>query len=141
MEASKLRKLIFRVRPEDVVAALLLYMPERFIADEESIHRTFAKLAAEEPALFDWFEVTSDFPYPFSRRLERALRNLGQSQLLAILNPSFAYYSVDSQAKETIRKRIWDDRFTKRQKKVLKAAASKLEAATRIPASYTAEAS
>lgn len=132
MDTSELKKKILSgVRSDDIVAAMLFQLPAKFRADKEAIHTTFADLSKEYPDLFSWFEVTSDYPYPFSRCLEDTLHRLGQDRILSILNPSFALYSVDDQSKQSIRTRIWDTKFDDKQRGILTKAAERLEEATK----------
>lgn len=125
MECKELDKLLFRVRPDDVVAGILYCLPEQFRADKEVFHRTITEMAHDSSGLFEAFEVTSDYPYPFSRRLENVLNRLGQSQLLSILNPTFSTYCVDKPSKATIEARHLS-KFSEDEKLVLERVAEVL---------------
>lgn len=125
MVTRELDDLLFRVRPDDVIASVLFWLPETFKANKEVFHTTVTQMAEEHPDLFGAFEVTSDYPYPFSRRLENVLNRLGQSQLLSILNPAFSTYCVDAESKATIEARHLK-KFSAEQKQVLRDVADAL---------------
>lgn len=94
--------------PDDVIAALLTFLPEKFSNDPSKIHRKIAELQKrnEYKDLLEGFEFIDYYPYPYSPLLGRILNRLQESRLLSSLNPGYEVYVMESVSKDAIRSSI-----------------------------------
>ena len=90
--------------PDDVITALLAFLPPEFSNDPEKIHTTIRKLQQEEKYkdLLEGFEFL-DYPrFPYSPLLGRILNRLQESRLLSSRNPDYRMYQVKDVSKNAI---------------------------------------
>ena len=90
--------------PDDVITALLFFLPNEFSNDPEKIHTTLRRLQQEEKynELLGPFEFI-DYPrFPYSPILGRILNRLQESRLLSSRNPDYRVYQVKPTSKEAI---------------------------------------
>lgn len=91
--------------PDDVITALLAFLPPEFNNDPEKIHTTIRKLQQEEQYkdLLEGFEFL-DYPrFPYSPLLGRILNMLQESRLLSSRNPDYVVYQIAPASKKAIR--------------------------------------
>ncbi len=90
--------------PDDVITALLVFLPPEFSNDPEKIHTTIRKLQQEEKYkdLLGDFEFIDYSRFPYSSLLGRILNRLQESRLLAASNPDYAEYQIKPNSKEAI---------------------------------------
>lgn len=91
--------------PDDVIAALLTFLPSRFNNDTEKIHSKIAELQKKEEfkELLGDFEFLDYSRFPYSPLLGRVLNRLQEARLLSSLNPDYKMYVMEDVSKETIR--------------------------------------
>lgn len=91
--------------PDEVIAALLTFLPSPFPNDPEKIHETIRKLQqkGEYKELLEDFEFLDYSRFPYSPLLGRILNRLQESRLLASLNPDYKMYVMEEVPKEAIR--------------------------------------
>jgi len=98
------REMTKQFSPNDVIAALLTFLPKRFPNDPEKIHGTIRKLQQEEgyKDLLGDFEFLDYSRFPYSPLLGRILNRLQESRLLSSLNPEYKMYVMEDVSREAI---------------------------------------
>lgn len=93
-----------RFSPDDVITALLAYLPPEFSNNPEKIHRTIHKLQKEGKYnnLLQGFEFLDYSRFPYSPLLGRILNRLQESRLLSSRNPDYAVYQINPKSKKAI---------------------------------------
>ena len=89
---------------DDVVTALLVFLPPEFSNNPEKIHRTINTLQHEEryKDLLDDFEFL-DYPrFPYSPLLGRVFNRLQESRLLSSRNPGYVVYETKEESLNAI---------------------------------------
>ena len=116
--------------PINVIASLLVFMPEKFNNDPQIIHTTIARLKQDTryKDLLEEFDFLNYDPYPYSPLLGRTLNRLQESRLLSSLNPSYEKYVVTEESKTAIRDQILNVKLADQTEK-LREMASELEKA------------
>jgi len=109
---EKLRTKAFT--PDDVVAALLTFLPDKFSNDPSKIHKKIAELQKrnEYKDLLEDFEFIDYYPYPYSPLLGRILNRLQESRLLSSLNPDYKEYVMERASKDAIRSNILEKKLS-----------------------------
>jgi len=126
-----LEKLKNAVICENAFTTMLIYMPERFKCDRETVHTAINKLAKLFPDLFGHFTVDHNWPYPHSDRLESHISRLMNQDLLYKLYPAMQIFFLD----KSMKKRIKDEYLSKwkpNQLKQIREAAKIFKNATSI---------
>ncbi|MFC2021816.1 hypothetical protein ACFLTR_01185 [Chloroflexota bacterium] len=90
--------------PDDVITALLFFLPDEFSNDPEKIHRTIRKLQQEEEYkdLLKGFEFLDYLRFPYSSLLGRILNRLQESRLLSSRNPGYMVYETKKSSRDAI---------------------------------------
>lgn len=90
--------------PDDVIAAVLTFLPGTFNNDPEKIHRTIKKLQEREEFrdLLGEFEFLDYSRFPYSPLLGRILNRLQESRLLSSLNPDYKMYVMERVPRDAI---------------------------------------
>lgn len=94
-----------RFRPDDVVTALLAYLPLEFNNDAEKIHTRMYELKKE--GKYD--DLVGDFEfvqYPrflYSPLLDRIFNRLQESRLLSSRNPDYIKYQIKDESQKAIK--------------------------------------
>jgi len=124
------REMTKQFSPEDVITALLAFLPGEFDNDPEKIHRTIRNLQQKEEYrdLLEGFEFL-DYPrFPYSPLLGRILNRLQESRLLSSRNPDYRVYQVKQVSREAIVSYfVGEGEVLYEQRDKLKAIASELE--------------
>ena len=99
---------------DDVIAALLTFLPDKFSNDPSKIHRKIAELQKrnEYKGLLEDFEFIDYYPYPYSPLLGRILNRLQESRLLSSLNPDYEVYVMEPVSKDAIRSSILEKKLS-----------------------------
>ncbi len=90
---------------DDVIAALLTFLPPHFNNDPKKIHSKIAELQKKE----EFKELLGDFEFlhyprfPYSPLLGRILNRLQEARLLSSLNPDYKMYVMEGASREAIR--------------------------------------
>ena len=90
--------------PDDVITALLAFLPPEFSNDPEKIHTTIRKLQQEEKYkdLLEDFEFL-DYPrFPYSPLLGRIFNRLQEARLLSSRNPGYLVYETKENSRDAI---------------------------------------
>jgi len=116
--------------PDDVITALLAFLPPEFSNDPEKIHTTIRKLQQKEEYkdLIGDFEFL-DYPrFPYSPLLGRILNRLQESRLLSSRNPDYRVYQVKPASRDAIESYYLEEgKILYEQRGKLKQIASELE--------------
>ena len=90
--------------PDDVITALLAFLPQEFNNDPETIHTTIRKLQTRKKYkdLLDGFEFLDYSRFPYSPLLARILNRLQESRLLASRNPEYVVYLIKPDSQKAI---------------------------------------
>ena len=90
--------------PDDVITALLVFLPDEFSNDPEKIHTTIRKLQQEEKYkdLLEGFEFINYLRFPYSSLLGRILNRLQESRLLSSRNPGYMVYETEKSSRDAI---------------------------------------
>ncbi len=90
--------------PDDVITALLAFLPPEFSNDPKKIHTTIRKLQQEEKYkdLLEGFEFINYLRFPYSSLLGRILNRLQESQLLSSRNPGYLVYETKENSRDAI---------------------------------------
>lgn len=116
--------------PDDVITALLFYLPQEFSNDPEKIHRKIYELKHKEKykELLEDFEFL-DYPrFPYSPLLGRIFNRLQESKLLSSLNPDYIMYQIKPDSKKAINSYyLKKDRILYKQRGKLKEIAGALK--------------
>ena len=91
--------------PDDVVTALLVFLPPEFSNNPEKIHTTFRKLQQNDRynELLGAFEFINYPRFPYSPLLGRILNRLQESRLLSSRNPGYVVYETKDPSKDAIK--------------------------------------
>jgi len=113
---------------DDIIAAIVAFLPQVFSADYQTIHRAFAtfKQKKEYQDILQDFEFVGTSPYPYSPLLERVLSRLQEDRLLSARNPDYQVYLTSDTSRTAIQQRIIT-KFSELQKRKLKKLAEELE--------------
>lgn len=90
--------------PDDVITALLVFLPPEFSNNPEKIHITIKKLQKEDryKDLLEDFEFL-DYPrFPYSPLLGRIFNRLQESRLLSSRNPGYVVYENKEESRKAI---------------------------------------
>ncbi len=89
---------------DDVITALLAFLPPEFSNDPEKIHTTIRRLQQEEKYkdLLEDFEFLNYSRFPYSPLLGRILNRLQESRLLSSRNPDYRVYQIKEASKYAI---------------------------------------
>lgn len=135
---KKVRKSVDRmlkeIRADDVIASILLFLPDRFKADTEVIHTTVNKLRKKYRKLLGFFEISETHPYPSSPILEGVFTRLLTTQVLSVLGPAYRVYEISSDSKKSIKKCIFT-KFSKSQQKQIEEIGKALAKKLKLPKS------
>lgn len=106
--------------PDDVIAALLTFLPDKFSNDPSKIHTKIAELQRknEYKDLLEDFEFIDYYPYPYSPLLGRILNRLQESRLLSSLNPGYEVYVMEDVSKDAIRSSILEKKLSAQHAKL-----------------------
>ena len=118
--------------PDDIITALLAYLPREFSNNPEKIHRTIHKLQQEDKYndLLHGFEFLDYARFPYSPLLGRILNRLQESRLLSSRNPDYAEYQIKDGSREAILSYYCDEgKSLSEQQGLLKEIANSLETA------------
>ncbi len=90
--------------PDDVITALLAFLPPEFSNDPEKIHTTIRKLQQEEKYkyLLEDFEFLDYSRFPYSPLLGRIFNRLQESRLLSSRNPGYIVYQTEKPSRDAI---------------------------------------
>lgn len=90
--------------PDDVITALLVFLPDEFSNNPEKIHTTIRKLQQEEKYkdLLEGFEFINYLRFPYSSLLGRILNRLQESRLLSSRNPGYVVYETRKKSRDAI---------------------------------------
>jgi len=90
--------------PDDVITALLAFLPDEFSNNPKKIHTTFRKLQQDErySELLGAFEFIDYQRFPYSPLLGRILNRLQESRLLSSRNPGYIVYEIKKESREAI---------------------------------------
>ncbi len=116
--------------PDDVITALLAFLPKEFSNNPEKIHTTFRKLQQDErySELLGAFEFIDYQRFPYSPLLGRILNRLQESKLLSSLNPDYIMYQIKPDSKKAINSYyLKKDRILHKQRGKLKEIAGALK--------------
>ena len=96
---------------DDVITALLVFLPPEFSNNPEKIHRTINTLQHEEryKELLEDFEFL-DYPrFPYSPLLGRIFNRLQESRLLSSRNPGYVVYETKAKSLDAIEDYLLSD--------------------------------
>ena len=90
--------------PDDVITALLVFLPDEFSNDPEKIHRTIRELQQKEEYkhLLGDFEFLDYSRFPYSPLLGRILNRLQESRLLSSRNPDYRVYQIKPDSRRAV---------------------------------------
>lgn len=93
-----------RYRPDDVITALLAYLPKEFNNDAEKIHSIFYELKRDGKYndLIGSLEFVQYERFPYSPLLGRILNRLQESRLLSSMNPEYLKYQIKDESRKAI---------------------------------------
>lgn len=82
--------------PDQIIAVIFSFLPDRFSADTEILHTKIRKLRAKEEHqnLLKAFMFVDKYPFAHSPLLENVLNRLQQAQILAAISPDFTCYRL-----------------------------------------------
>ena len=91
--------------PDDVVTALLAYLPSEFNNDAEKIHTRLYELKKEGKYddLVGKFEFVGYSRFPYSPLLDRIFNRLQESRLLSSRNPDYIKYQIKEESRKAIK--------------------------------------
>ena len=89
---------------DDVITALLFFLPKDFSNDPEKIHRKIYELKQKEQYkdLLKDFEFIDYSRFPYSPLLGRIFNRLQESRLLSSRNPDYRVYQIKETSKDAI---------------------------------------
>ena len=90
--------------PDDVITALLAFLPPEFSNDPEKIHKKIYELKQKEKYkdLLKDFEFIDYSRFPYSPLLGRIFNRLQESRLLSSRNPDYRVYQIKDKSKDAI---------------------------------------
>ena len=93
-----------RFSPDDVITALLAYLPPEFNNDTEKIHTRMYELKKEGKYddLVGNFEFVKYSRFHYSPLLDRIFNRLQESRLLSSRNPDYIKYQVKDESRKAI---------------------------------------
>ena len=94
-----------RFKPDDVITALLFYLPDELNNDAEKIHTMMYELKKEGKydELIGDLEFVQYSRFHYSPMLDRIFNRLQESRLLASRNPDYIKYQIKDESRAAIK--------------------------------------